>query len=134
MEKAITTRYIAYSNLKKKKFRTSSLILIIALNSFVILGCLIFSASLKSGINGISSRIGSDVMIVPEGYESKMEGILLYGTPEYFYMNHDIEKSVRKVSEVEAASSQVYLTSVSETCCDFPVQIIGFDNESDFII
>ena len=134
MEKAITTRYIAYSNLKKKKFRTSSLILIIALNSFVILGCLIFSASLKSGINGISSRIGSDLMIVPEGYESKMEGILLYGTPEYFYMNRDIEKSVCKVSEVEAASSQVYLTSVSETCCDFPVQIIGFDNESDFII
>ena len=73
-------------------------------------------------------------MIVPEGSEQELEGILLYGSPNYFYMDKSIEEIVRGVEGVQAASSQTYLASVSESCCDFPVQIIGFDPESDFIV
>jgi putative ABC transport system permease protein len=134
MEKAISSRYLAVSNLKKKPFRTAALIAVIALSSAVLLGSLIFTSSLKSGISGIQSRLGADLMIVPEGSEQKMESVLLYGTPNYFYMDKSVEDIVRGVSGVQAASSQVYLASVSESCCDFPVQIIGFDPESDFIV
>ena len=134
MEKAITPGYLAVSNLKKKPFRTAALIAVIALSSAVLLGSLIFTSSLKSGIYGIQSRLGADLMIVPEGSEQKMESVLLYGTPNYFYMDKSIEEVVRGVDGVQLASSQVYLASVSESCCDFPVQIIGFDPESDFIV
>ena len=134
MEKTITTGYLAFSNLRRKPFRTGALIFVIALTSAVLLGCFILTASLKGGIYGIQSQIGADLMIVPEGYESKVEAVLLYGTPNYFYMDNDIEEIVRSVSGVEKVSSQVYLASVSESCCDFPIQIIGFNPESDFIV
>ena len=134
MEKAITPGYLAVSNLKKKPFRTAALIAVIALSSAVLLGSLIFTSSLKSGIYGIQSRLGADLMIVPEGSEQKMESVLLYGTPNYFYMDKSIEEVIRGVDGVQLASSQVYLASVSESCCDFPVQIIGFDPETDFIV
>ena len=134
MEKAITPGYLAVSNLKKKPFRTAALIAVIALSSAVLLGSLIFTSSLKSGIYGIQSRLGADLMIVPEGSEQKMESVLLYGTPNYFYMDKSIEEVIRGVDGVQLASSQVYLASVSESCCDFPIQIIGFDPATDFIV
>ena len=134
MEKTINTKYLAFSNLKRKPYRSSALVFVIALTSAVLLGCFILTASLKGGIYGIQSQIGADLMIVPEGYESKVESVLLYGTPNYFYMDNDIEKIVSSIPGVEKVSSQVYLASVSESCCDFPIQIIGFDPDSDFIV
>ena len=108
--------------------------MITALLSFVLLSSFIFKTSLKNGIKGIQDRIGADLMIVPEGYETKAESVLLYGSPDYFYMDRNVEESVRKTDCWKNVTSQVYLTSVSESCCDFPVQIIGFDPESDFIV
>lgn len=134
MEKEITSKYIALSNLKKKPFRTAAMLAIIALSAAVLLGSLILSASLSGGIYGIQSRLGADLMIIPEGAQQELEGILLYGSPNYFYMDKNIEEIVRGVDGVEAASGQTYLASVSESCCDFPVQIIGFDPETDFIV
>ncbi len=134
MEKEITSEYIALSNLKKKPFRTAAMLAVIVLSSAVLLGSLILSASLKGGISGIQSRLGADLMIIPEGAQQELEGILLYGSPNYFYMDKNIEELVRGVEGVETASSQTYLASVSESCCDFPVQIIGFDPETDFIV
>ena len=134
MEKEITAEYIAISNLKKKPYRTAAMLAVIALSSAVLLGSLILSASLRGGISGIQSRLGADLMIIPEGSEQKMEGILLYGSPNYFYMDKSIEELVRSVEGIETVSSQTYLASVSESCCDFPVQIIGFDPETDFIV
>lgn len=134
MEKEITAEYIAISNLKKKPYRTAAMLAVIALSSALLLGSLILSASLRGGISGIQSRLGADLMIIPEGSEQKMEGILLYGSPNYFYMDKSIEELVRSVEGIETVSSQTYLASVSESCCDFPVQIIGFDPETDFIV
>ena len=134
MEKEITSEYIAISNLKKKPYRTAAMLAVIALSSAVLLGSLILTSSLKNGIYGIQSRLGADLMIIPEGSQQEMEGIMLYGSPNYFYMDKNIEEIVRSVEGIESASSQTYLASVSESCCDFPVQIIGFEPESDFIV
>ena len=134
MEKEINSSYLAVSNLKKKPFRTAALLIVIALTSAVLLGSLIFTSSLKSGITGIQSRLGADLMIVPEGSEQKMESLLLYGTPNYFYMDNNIEEIVSGVEGVQTTTSQIYLATVSDSCCDFPIQIIGFNPDSDFIV
>ncbi|MCR5253870.1 MAG: ABC transporter permease [Treponema sp.] len=134
MEKKITFSYLALSNLKKKPYRTAALLALIALSSALFLASLILTSSLKNGVKGIQSRIGADLMIVPEGSEQKMEGLLLNGTPNYFYMDKDVEKIVAGVEGVEKLSSQVFLATLTESCCDFPVQIIGFNPESDFIL
>jgi putative ABC transport system permease protein len=41
---------------------------------------------------------------------------------------------VKALEGVREVTGQFYLTSLSESCCDFPVQIIGFDPDSDFLI
>ncbi|MBQ5998593.1 MAG: FtsX-like permease family protein [Treponema sp.] len=134
MEKAITTNLLALTNLRRKPYRTAALVSLIALSGAVLFGSLVLVSSLKGGIHGLQSRIGADLMIVPEGFESKMEGVLLSGEPSYFYLDKEIEEKIRGVEGVGQVTGQFYLTSVSESCCDFPVQIIGFENDTDFIL
>lgn len=139
MEKTLILRSaveksLALSNLSRKAYRTVLTATLIALSSTVLFASLVLSQSLKSGIAGLRSRMGADLLVVPEGYEKGAENILLSGEPNYFYMERKVLDSVRAVEGVEKASGQFYLTSLSESCCDFPIQIIGFEPESDFVI
>ncbi|MDD5930507.1 MAG: ABC transporter permease [Spirochaetales bacterium] len=134
MEKAITIQRLAFSNIKRKPYRTAALIAITALAAAVLFASFILSSSLKGGISGFQKRLGADLMIVPEGYGAQVESVLLTGEPNYFYMDKNVESIIRNIEGVEKVSGQFYLTSLSESCCDFPIQIIGFDPESDFIV
>ena len=139
MEKTLILRSaveksLALSNLSRKAYRTVLTATLIALSSAVLFASLVLSQSLKSGIAGLRSRMGADLLVVPEGYEKGAENILLSGEPNYFYMERKVLDSVRAIEGVEKASGQFYLTSLSESCCDFPIQIIGFEPESDFVI
>ena len=134
MEKTITVKSLALANISKKPYRTAALTVLVALAAGVLFGTLLLTASIKGGLGGIKNRIGADLMIVPEGYESQAEGVLLNGEPSYFYMDKAVEETIGEIQGVAAVTSQFYLTSLSESCCDFPIQIIGFDPSSDFII
>ena len=134
MEKAITIKRLALENIKRKPFRTAALITLTSLSAAVLFASLIITSSLKSGIRGFKNRLGADLMLVPAGYEGQLENILINGEPNYFYMDKSTEEIIRGIQGVKEASGQFYLTSLSESCCDFPIQIIGFDSESDFLI
>ena len=134
MEKALTTRVLAFENIKRKPYRTAALITVVALSAAVLFANFIITSSLKGGIKGLKNRLGADLMIVPQGYENQMENVLLSGEPNYFYMDKSIENVVQGIQGVGQVSSQFYLTSLSESCCDFAIQIIGFDPQTDFIV
>ena len=134
MEKAITVKSLALANIKKKPYRTTALTILVALAAGVLFGTLLLTASIKGGLKGINTRIGADLMIVPQGYEAQAEGVLLSGEPSYFYLDKYIEETIKDIQGVAAVTSQFYLTSLSESCCDFPIQIIGFDPSTDFIV
>ena len=134
MEKAISEKTLALSNLSRKPYRTTSLAALVAISSFVLFGSLVLASSLKSGIAGLRSRLGADLLVVPKGYERGAESVLLSGEPNYFYMDKSVLETVRNVEGVQKASGQFYLTSLSESCCDFPIQLIGFDPETDFTV
>ncbi len=134
IEKLPLEKFLAVSNLSKKVYRTVSIGIVVAISSAVLFASLVLGASLKSGITGLRSRLGADLLVVPEGYEKGAENVLLFGEPNYFYMERSVINLIRNIKGVEKASAQFYLTSLSESCCDFPVQIIGFDSETDFVV
>ncbi len=134
IEKVGVERFLALSNLSKKRYRTASISLLVALSSALAFASLVIDSNMKAGIEGLKARTGADLLIVPEGYETGAENVLLSGEPCYFYMDKSVLDTARSVEGVEKASPQFYLTSLSESCCDFPMQIIGFDRESDFTV
>ncbi len=132
--KRISLFGIALNNLRRNPYRTLCVMILVCVASAVLFGSLLISASLKKGLSGMKERIGADLMIIPEKAEHGFEGILLSGEPGYFYLDRKIEDVVRKMEGVEAVTSQFYLTSQSASCCDFPVQIIGYNPDNDFLV
>ncbi|MBO4866430.1 MAG: FtsX-like permease family protein [Ruminococcus sp.] len=123
-------------NLRKKPFRTGALVLIAALMTIALFGGSVAAASMKNGLDSLEQRLGADIIVVPEDAEAKveLENILLQGTPGYFYMDKSIEAQISAIEGVELTSPQYFLVSANAECCSVKVQIIGFDEDSDFSI
>ncbi len=132
--KKMTTKRIAWRNIKNKPHRTFAMMFMTAvicltlfLSSFTII-------SLKGGIESLSLRMGADIIVVPEGYDSKITGAILRGEPNTFYLPESVIDRVRKVEGVKSATPQLFLATLSAGCCSFPIQIIGIDTDTDFMV
>jgi putative ABC transport system permease protein len=104
--------------------------------AFSALGGSLLVYGLKSGLGNLESKLGADIMVVP--YEattkSTFSDMILQGNPGYFYMSDSILDKVSSYDGIEQISSQFYLASTSSGCCDYKVQIIGYDPNTDFTI
>lgn len=127
---------LPFKNLYRKPVRTAALILIALFMTAAIFGGQIASASLENGLGSLEQRLGADIIVVPEDAQAKidLENILLQGTPGYFYMNKSVQEEIAKIDGVELTSPQYFLVSANAECCTVQVQIIGFDEDSDFTI
>ena len=134
MNNSLTIKTIAIKNLTQRKYRTALLLSLIGLSAAVLFTVFILVTSLFLGIKSVEERLGADLLVVPEEYENQVQAVIMSGQPNYFYMDKEVEQIVASVSGVAAVSSQFYLTSLSESCCDFPIQLIGFDSDTDFVV
>ena len=81
---------LIHSEFSRKKGRTLGLASIVATLALVMFSGLIIIFSLNNGISSLSQRMGADLMIVPLGYESGAEGVLIKGEPSYFYFDKSV--------------------------------------------
>ena len=125
---------LPFINITKKPLRTTALCLISALLAAALFGGSIIVLSLRSGLESLQQRLGADVIVVPDEAAGEIEGILLQGTPGYFYMDRSVAERGGKTPGIEKKSSQYFLVSAKADCCTVKVQIIGFDDESDFTV
>ena len=129
-------RALAYKNIQNNKGRYFKQAAMVSVLTWTVLLGLIIIVSISSGLERLRDRMGADLMLVPLGYERSAEGILIKGEPKYFYFEQDIMTQLENadIEGIERLSSQFYLTSSNQGCCDIPVQFIGLDKDSDFTI
>lgn len=132
--KPITINQLAWRNLKRKPFRTLCLVIITLLFSATLFGGSILTKNLREGISGMADRLGADILIVPHGYEKNMEVALLRGEPSSFYLKVDVADKIKSINGITAVSSQLFIASLNAGCCSSKVQLIGFEQETDFVI
>lgn len=85
----------------------------------------------------MSNRLGADVMVVPEGYDPHVDSILLSGKPSTFYLPNTALQEISAMREdigIEQISPQTFLATLRASCCAYPVQLVGIDYDSDFIV
>jgi putative ABC transport system permease protein len=87
-----------------------------------------------NGTDGLSKRLGADMLVLPSGYDSAIEGILLRSEPSTVYMDQGWLDKISRVTGITATSPQLFIASFSADCCSVPIQMIGFDQGSDFIV
>lgn len=130
----LSTARIARENIRRKPLRSLSLILVILLFSFSLFAGSTLSTSLSRGMVSLSDRLGADVMIVPEGYDPHIDSILLSGKPSTFYLPHDVMDRLKDFDFISKMTPQTFLATLNASCCSYPVQLVGIDYQTDFLI
>ena len=126
---------LAIIDIKRKPFRSVCMMLIVFVMSFILFLGPALSLGSEKGLESTNQRLGADYMIVPKGYNHYMEQVLLHGHPSMFYLDKSLVDKYREISGVKAISSQYFLTSLADAaCCTMPVQLIGYEPETDFVI
>ncbi|MDR0647748.1 MAG: ABC transporter permease [Synergistaceae bacterium] len=131
---SFTFQDIIWCNLKRKPLRSFCLIFLVAALAFVLFGSSLITRSLIKGTDGLAKRLGADLLIVPRGYAQTAEGILLRGSPSAFYMEPEWLEKISGVEGVTAVSPHLFIASLNSDCCSVPIQLIGFDQDTDFIV
>ncbi len=126
--------WIAQRNIKYKPGRAYGLMTLTGILCFVLFVSSFLIFSLKNGIRSLSGRMGADLIVVPEGYDSKITGAILRGEPNSFFFDKSVADRVRQLDGVAEASPQLFLATLSAGCCSYPLQIIGVDFDSDFSV
>ncbi len=130
----LTITELAKMNIKRNPGRSISLVVLISVLAFTLFCGTFLVRSLNDGMDSLSHRLGADIIVVPEGYDSKIKGAILRGEPNTFYLDDKIVPRLKKVEGVELVSPQLFIATLSAGCCSFPLQLIGVDFDSDFII
>jgi putative ABC transport system permease protein len=87
-------------------------------------------ASLDTGM----SRMGADILVVPEEYTAAGQTIILSGQPSSFFFEDTSYEQISRIPGVAKASPQIYIATLFASCCAAPVQMIAIDPENDFTI
>ena len=87
-------------------------------------------ASLDTGM----SRMGADILVVPEEYAAAGETIILNGQPSSFFFDAANLEKISRIPGVAKVSPQIYIATLFASCCAAPVQMIAIDPETDFTI
>jgi putative ABC transport system permease protein len=107
--------------------------------TFAIIAGMLFSSqfmihgavqSLDAGI----SRMGADMLVVPEGYVAAGQTVILKGEPNSFFFEDSGFEKISGIPGVAKASPQIYIATLFASCCAAPVQMIAIDPENDFTI
>jgi putative ABC transport system permease protein len=110
------------------------MITVVAFIAFLLSGGSLLVFSILNGIRSAANRLGADALVVPVGYKQETEGALLKGEPSAFYFDGELVGRMADLQGVSDVSPQLFIATMDSAHCSFPVQLIGFDPESDFVI
>ena len=114
------------------------------ISALIILAVLIFAGTIfifrfSNDVQSVAYKLGADIMIVPAGYDPHSDNIFLSGKPSAVYLPENAPEIIKNLARekfpgIEKISPQVFMATLKASCCSYPVQIIGIDYETDFIV
>ena len=113
---------------------------VVALCALVVAAFVLFATLLLRGtatsLELAADRLGADIVVVPQGAQTEMEGALLMGVPVQFWMPEENVGKLAAIPGVEAVSPQIYLaTLVDASCCSVSEMfMVAYDPQTDFTV
>ena len=127
---------LALKNISGNAFRNGVVSLCALLLAAFALFTTVIMRGAETSLRLTIDRLGADIIVVPEGSETKIESALLMGIPARFWMPEDNLGKLAAIEGVDVASPQLYLTTLTGAdCCSVSdMFMIAYDPSSDFTI
>lgn len=126
----LNTVSMGIKNLLRQKGRTSIMIIFSFVLTMSLFVCTIVTESMQQSVDKTINRMGADIIVVPEEYETEYTESLFSGELCTFYFEKEWYEKVCTIEGIKVASPQLYLASLSASCCVAPIQLIAFDPET----
>ena len=121
-------------NLRNRPFRSMAMIFAFAIISSTFFSSQYLMSGAQQSLDAGISRMGADILVVPEEYAHAGQTVLLTGEPTTFFLDGSIVEEIARIPGVAKVSPQIYIATLHASCCAAPVQIIAIDPERDFTI
>ena len=129
-------RDLVFRNLRGRPGKTGALVLLVTFLSLTLCGGGLVLSSLRAGLNSLENRLGADVIVMPSkaALKTDLDTLFLQGTIGPYYMNMSTVNKIGRTEGIGRMTTQVFLSSMRASCCSIPIQVIGFDPETDFTV
>ncbi len=123
-------------NISGSTFRSSVVFLCALLVAGLALSTVLIVHGAEESLRLASNRLGADIVVVPEGTETKIGTALLMGVPTKTWMPQSNLEKIARVPGVAAVSPQLYMASLDNaSCCSAPnMFMVAFDPKTDFTV
>lgn len=112
----------------------SSFFMIFVISCLFLLSNVLVSGT-STSINNVTNKLGADIVIVSDKFDSDMQDTLFTGNPSTFEFDTELtDKIISEVDGIEISSKQLFMSSLADSCCDEQLQFIVFDENTDFLI
>lgn len=125
---------IGLENLLKQKVRTVVMILFTFILSASLFLSSIVLKSMQANVDRTVNRMGADIVVVPEEYSDEYKDALFQGGLCNFNFDKMWYEKIVQIKGITQATPQLYIASLAAACCDAQVQLVAFDQETDFIV
>ena len=127
---------LAWKNISGNTYRSW----VVAICALLVAAFAMFATILLRGattsLQLASDRFGADIIVIPEGAQSEIEGALLMGLPAEFWMPEENVAKLAAIPEVDAVSPQIYLATLTgASCCSVSnMFMVAYDPQTDFAV
>lgn len=125
---------IAKKNIRRRPWRSFCLTVTVLLLSCFLFAGTALTVSLARGAQSMGDRLGADIMVVPAGFDPHIDDIILSGRPSSFYLPHDVMERLSAIEGIDRMTPQTFLATLRASCCSYPLQLVGIDYQTDFLI
>jgi len=127
---------LAWRNIKGNAFRSWVVFLCALVVAGFSLSAVMIIRGAEDSLRLALNRLGADIIVVPEGTETRVETALLMGKPVKVWMPQENLDKIARIPGVAVASPQLYLSSLSNAACCSVAEMfmVAFDPRTDFTI
>ena len=127
---------LAARNIAGSAFRSWVVGLCALLVASLALATTLIMRGAENSLRLANDRLGADVVVVPEGTQTKVESALLMGVPTEVWMPRDNLDRIAAVPGVQVVSPQLYLSTLTgASCCSVEhMFLIAYDPQTDFTV
>jgi putative ABC transport system permease protein len=132
----MTSVQLALKNIQGSSFRSWAVLLCALVVAGFALTTTLIMRGAENSLRLANQRLGADIIVVPQGSQTGMEGALLMGTPARMWMPKANLAKIAAIPGVAAASPQLYLqTLTGASCCSVSdMFLLAYDPDTDFTI
>ncbi len=131
----VGTRRLITGSIRRRLFRNAATIACFAFIAGTILTAGFLVAGAQMSVQAGMDRLGADMIVIPYDPYTHSSGVFLTGQASMTYFDESVIAGVAGTPGVLRASPQVFVHTMDLLpWCKYPVQIMGFDPNSDFSV